>query len=59
VVDEVNLTISPHVAGGDGPRLMDGAAEQLSRFDLVQLCEEDGYLFCRYVRRSSVAEALD
>jgi riboflavin biosynthesis pyrimidine reductase len=53
VVDEVNLTISPHLAGGLGPRLIDSAGARLSRYDLVQLCEEGGYLFCRYVRRSN------
>jgi riboflavin biosynthesis pyrimidine reductase len=62
VVDEVNLTISPHIAGGSGPRMIDGSAAHLSRFDLVQLCEEDGYLFCRYLRRpmtdAEVADAI-
>jgi riboflavin biosynthesis pyrimidine reductase len=51
LVDELNLTISPHLAGGDGPRLLHRARPDLGRFDLTQLCEEDGYLFCRYTRR--------
>jgi riboflavin biosynthesis pyrimidine reductase len=52
VVDEVNVTLSPHLTGGEGPRLLNQAEARLSRFDLAQLCEDDGYLFCRYVRRA-------
>lgn len=53
IVDEVNLTLSPHLVGGDGARLVVGAPEELVPFDLVQLCEEGGYLFLRYVKRPS------
>lgn len=51
LVDEVNLTLSPHLVGGSGARLALGAPEELLPFDLVQLCEEGGYLFLRYVKR--------
>lgn len=51
LVDELNLTISPLLCGGDGPRLTTGALPVLSRMDLVHVLEDDGYLFTRYVRR--------
>jgi len=51
LIDEVNLTISPHLAGGDSPRALHGAAEKLTGLQLVHLLEEDGYLFTRWVRR--------
>lgn len=50
LIDEINLTVSPQVCGGDGPRLADGARDLTRRFRLAQVCEEDGFLFTRYVR---------
>lgn len=50
VIDELNLTISPHLAGGGSKRITDDASEALRRMVLVQLLEEDGYLFSRYLR---------
>lgn len=50
-VDELDLTVSPVLAGGDGPRLTSGAAPTFERFDLAHLASEDGYLFGRWVRR--------
>ncbi len=50
-VDELDLTISPVLVGGDGPRPTVGAAATLTRFDLAHLATEDGYLFGRWVRR--------
>jgi riboflavin biosynthesis pyrimidine reductase len=50
VLDEINLTVSPHVAGGDGPRLTTGAADVLRRMRLAHVLEADGFLFTRYVR---------
>lgn len=52
LVDEINLTLSPNVTGGDGPRLTHGAREVLHRFDLHHVLEDDGFLFLRYLRRS-------
>ncbi len=49
--DEIDLTVSPLIAGGDGPRLTMGAPPMLHRFDLAHVLEDDGYLFTRYVRR--------
>jgi len=51
LVDEVNLTVSPHVIGGDSARVVTGASEQLRRFELRHVLEDEGFLFTRYVRR--------
>jgi riboflavin biosynthesis pyrimidine reductase len=51
VIDELNLTISPQLTGGDGPRLMTGAEPIGRRLELVHVLEDDGFLFTRYVRR--------
>ncbi len=50
LVDELNLTWSPQLAGGDGPRLAVGSPPATRRMELVQLLEDDGFLFSRYVR---------
>ena len=49
--DEIDLTLSPHLAGGDGPRVTVGAPAVLQRFDLAHVLDDDGFLFTRYVRR--------
>jgi len=51
LIDELNLTISPVISGGDGPRLTAGAPALLHRMDLAHLLEDNGFLFTRYVRR--------
>ena len=50
-VDELDLTVSPVLAGGDGARVTVGAPPALTRFDLAHLATEDGYLYGRWVRR--------
>ena len=50
LIDELNLTVSPQLAGGDGPRLTTGAAQVAQRMRLVHVLEDDGFLFTRYVR---------
>ena len=50
-LDELNLTLSPQLAGGDGPRLTTHASALSRRMDLVHVLEDDGYLFTRWVRR--------
>jgi 5-amino-6-(5-phosphoribosylamino)uracil reductase len=52
VVDELDLSIAPHLAGEK--RLLDAAVPGLSRLELRQVIEEDGVLFTRY----AVAGAL-
>ncbi len=51
VIDELNLTISPMISGGDGPRLLTGADSIGHRLSLAHVLEDDGFLFTRYVRR--------
>ena len=51
LVDEMNITTSPQVVGGAGARITQGLPATGQRFDLVQLCEDDGFLFSRYIRR--------
>ncbi len=51
VIDELNLTFSPVICGGDGPRLTAGAPAVLHRMDLAHVLEDDGFLFTRYIRR--------
>ena len=50
LVDEINVTISPNVVGGDGPRLVQSSRDVVQRYRLAHVCEDDGFLFLRYVR---------
>lgn len=51
LVDELDLTLSPHLVGGDGPRLTAGASERLRRFAPAHLlCDDEGFVFSRWVR---------
>ena len=50
VIDELNLTISPQLAGGDGPRVTSGAAQVSRTMRLAHVLEDDGFLFTRYLR---------
>ena len=51
LVDEINVTTSPLVAGGDGARLATGAAAQSHSFGLHQLLIDDqSFLFSRWLR---------
>lgn len=49
-LDELCVTVSPHLVGGDAPRIVAGAAAPTS-LDLVQVLEQDGVLLARYVAR--------
>jgi riboflavin biosynthesis pyrimidine reductase len=52
LVDEINLTMSPRVAGGDGKRMATGADAQLHSFELSQLLiDEESFLFSRWLRK--------
>lgn len=52
LLDEVNLTVSPQLVGGDGPRLTSGAPELARRFELAHLLvDEDSFVFTRWLRR--------
>jgi riboflavin biosynthesis pyrimidine reductase len=51
-VDELDVTISPVLAGGDGPRVTAGAAATVAPFDLAHLAIDDrSFLFTRWLRR--------
>ncbi|WP_329137567.1 pyrimidine reductase family protein [Streptomyces sp. NBC_01476] len=51
VLDELCLTLSPLLTGGDAPRIMNGPGVlPPSRFTPLSILEEDGFLFTRYVR---------
>ncbi|MFD4788137.1 pyrimidine reductase family protein [Streptomyces sp. NPDC058459] len=51
VLDELCLTLSPMLTAGDAQRIAGGPAVAVpSRFALVSLLEEDGFLFGRYRR---------
>ena len=51
VVDEVNLTFSPHLVGGTSARLTATPVVQLERFRLAHVLEDDDFLFCRDLHR--------
>lgn len=51
LVDELALTVSPLLAGGDAARILDGAASH-TPLSLAQVLEEEGFLFCRYIREA-------
>ncbi len=56
VVDELCLTLSPFVTGGDAPRIMNGpGVPGPARFVPHRVLEEDGFLFTRYVRAEALA----
>lgn len=56
LIDELNLSIASRLSGGDGPRLTNGADQLDRRFDLRHvLVDDDGFLFTRWVRRTSPA----
>jgi len=53
-VDELNLTLSPTLAGGSGARVTSSARADLVGYDLVQLAaDEDSFLYGRWQRRSA------
>jgi len=50
LIDELNLTISPMLAGGDGPRVTHGAVQLARPMRLSHVLEDGGFLFTRYLR---------
>ncbi|GAA0976717.1 pyrimidine reductase family protein [Acrocarpospora macrocephala] len=52
LVDELCLTVSPLLIGGDAARISNGIATQHA-LGLAHVLEEDGFLFCRYVREGA------
>jgi riboflavin biosynthesis pyrimidine reductase len=58
LVDEICVTTAPLTVLGSGPRLASGPTEHRQRFVLSQILEDDGYLFCRYLRLRPSVGAL-
>jgi riboflavin biosynthesis pyrimidine reductase len=52
LIDELNVTVSSRLAGGDGPRLTSRAPDLRVDYDLAHLLVDDeSFLFTRWVRR--------
>jgi len=51
LLDEINLTVSPLIVGGDGARATAHAPEVSRHYQLAHLGVDGSFLFCRYVRR--------
>ncbi|HWC69097.1 MAG TPA: dihydrofolate reductase family protein [Acidimicrobiales bacterium] len=49
LVDELCVTFAPVLAGGGSSRIVRGP-EHATRLELAHVLEEDGYLYCRYLR---------
>lgn len=52
LVDDLFLTISPKLSGGDALRIIEGPLPEVIDLELAWLLEEDGELFARYRRRT-------
>ena len=50
LVDDLFLTIAPKLAGGEGPRILEGDLPAVAPLELSWLLEEKGELFVRYRR---------
>ncbi|MDX6605607.1 MAG: hypothetical protein QOD14_147 [Solirubrobacterales bacterium] len=48
LADELFVTIAPKIAGGEGPRLLEGALTDVDQVELAWLLESGGELFARY-----------
>jgi riboflavin-specific deaminase-like protein len=48
LADELFLTIAPKIAGGEAPRVLEGALPDVDEVQLGWLLESDGELFTRY-----------
>ena len=48
LTDEIFLTIAPKIAGGEGPRILEGALPDIDQVELTWLLESEGELFARY-----------
>jgi riboflavin biosynthesis pyrimidine reductase len=54
LVDEICLTLSPRLVAGDASRLARGPAADPTTWALAHVCTaDDGFLFLRYLRRTS------
>lgn len=51
LIDELNLTIAPHLVGGPSSRVVSLEEQHDQHLHLAHLWEDDGVLLARYVRR--------
>ena len=56
LLDELCLTLSPTLIGGDGPRVLDGAATRVRLQRVHHLESDDGFIFTRWVRAESTPQ---
>ncbi|HEX5761941.1 MAG TPA: dihydrofolate reductase family protein [Solirubrobacterales bacterium] len=50
LVDDLFLTISPKLSGGEAPRIVEGELPDVAPVELAWLLEDEGELFARYSR---------
>jgi 5-amino-6-(5-phosphoribosylamino)uracil reductase len=50
LLDELFLTVTPVLTGGDAPHILEGSLDVPSEFTLAGLIEAEGDLFTRYRR---------
>jgi riboflavin-specific deaminase-like protein len=55
LLDELCLSFSPTLVGGDSPRIVHGASAALRSMQLDRILEDDGMLFLRYLRAAPTA----
>jgi riboflavin-specific deaminase-like protein len=48
LADELFLTIAPKIAGGEGPRILEGALPDVDTVELAWLLESESEMFARY-----------
>lgn len=53
LVDDLFLTISPKLSGGEALRILEGPLPEVIDLELAWLLEKDGELFARYRRRAA------
>lgn len=58
LIDELNLTLSPMIVGGVGPRLIRSAPDMAQQMQLAHVLEDEGFLFLRYVRAQQTDSGL-
>jgi riboflavin-specific deaminase-like protein len=57
LADELFLTIAPKIAGGEGPRILEGALPDIDDVELTWLLESESELFGRYRGMSETPSA--
>jgi 2,5-diamino-6-(ribosylamino)-4(3H)-pyrimidinone 5'-phosphate reductase len=57
LADELFLTIAPKIAGGEGPRVLEGALPDVDNVELAWLLESDSEVFTRYRGMSETTPA--